>query len=172
MGERAVSIGLFAFGVASLIGSKLGGFSTDKWGIPRTLIGGMLLHSGVLFLIAAFSQSAVLMFPLLMIWAFAAWSSGPTQQYYLITLAPEASGIMLSLNSSVLQLAMAAGAGIGGVIVEGASLSAVGWLGALGVAVAAAMAAASFGLSRAGARATIAEQKLRVSSAEPESLSS
>lgn len=172
MGERAVSIGLFAFGIASLIGSKLGGFSTDKWGIPRTLIGGMLLHSGVLFLIAAFSQSAALMFPLLMLWAFAAWSSGPTQQYYLMTLAPEASGIMLSLNSSVLQLAMAAGAGIGGVIVEGASLSAVGWLGALGVAIAAVLAATSFGLSRASARAALEEKKLRVSQVEPETIPS
>ncbi|QJD83475.1 MFS transporter [Cohnella herbarum] len=172
MGERAVSIGLFAFGIASLIGSKLGGFSTDKWGIPRTLIGGMLLHSGVLFLIAAFSQSAALMFPLLMLWAFAAWSSGPTQQYYLMTLAPEASGIMLSLNSSVLQLAMAAGAGIGGVIVEGASLSAVGWLGALGVAIAAALAATSFGLSRASARAALDEKKLRVTQVEPETIPS
>lgn len=141
-------------------------------GIPRTLVGGMLLHSGVLFLIAAFSQSAAFMFPLLMIWAFSAWSSGPTQQYYLITLAPEASGIMLSLNSSVLQLAMAAGAGIGGVVVESVSLSAIGWLGAAGVAIAAAMAAGSFGLSRAGARARIAEQKLRVTQADPETASS
>jgi DHA1 family putative efflux transporter-like MFS transporter len=172
MSERAVSVGLFAFGVASLIGSKLGGFSTDRWGIPRTLVGGMLLHSGVLFLIAAFSQSAAFMLPLLMLWAFSAWSSGPTQQYYLITLAPEASGIMLSLNSSVLQLAMAAGAGIGGVIVESVSLSAVGWLGAAGVAIAAAMAAGSFGFSRAGARARLEEQKLRVPQADPETASS
>ncbi len=32
--EQSVSIGLFAFGIASLIGSKLGGYSTDKWGFP------------------------------------------------------------------------------------------------------------------------------------------
>ncbi|MCD9023250.1 MFS transporter [Cohnella silvisoli] len=169
MSERAVSIGLFAFGVASLIGSKLGGYSTDKCGIPRTLIGGMLLHSGILFLLSAFSQSAVFMFPLLMLWAFSAWSSGPTQQYYLMTLSPEASGIMLSLNTSVLQLAMAAGAGIGGVIVESVSLSAVGWLGAAFVAVAAILASASFGLSRS--RSRIAEHKLRLAGADPEASS-
>ncbi|MFC5703439.1 MFS transporter [Cohnella faecalis] len=144
--ERGVSIGLFAFGIASLIGSKVGGFGTDRWGIPRTLIGGMLVHALSLLLLSAFSHSAVIVFPLLMLWAFSAWSSGPTQQYNLMTIAPEASGIMLSLNASVLQLAMAAGAGVGGVIVNGVSLSAITWLGAAGVAVAATAAAKSFGL--------------------------
>jgi len=148
MSERAVSIGLFAFGIASLIGSKLGGFSSDKWGIKRTLLGGMLLHAAVLLLLSVFSHSVALMFPLLMLWAFSAWSSGPTQQYYLLTLAPGASGIMLSLNSSMLQLAMAAGAGIGGAVVSGVSLSAVSWLGALAVAAAAVLAAASFRIGR------------------------
>jgi DHA1 family putative efflux transporter-like MFS transporter len=152
MSERSVSIGLFAFGVASLIGSKLGGFGTDKWGIPRTLVGGMLLHSLALVLLSVFAHSAAFVFPLLMLWAFSAWSSGPTQQYYLITLSPEASGIMLSLNTSVLQLAMAAGAGLGGIIVENVSLSSVSWLGAAGVAVAAGTAAVSFGLYRSRSR--------------------
>jgi DHA1 family putative efflux transporter-like MFS transporter len=152
MSERSVSIGLFAFGVASLIGSKLGGYGTDKWGIPRTLVGGMLLHSLALVLLSAFAHSAAFVFPLLMLWAFSAWSSGPTQQYYLITLSPEASGIMLSLNTSVLQLAMAAGAGLGGIIVENVSLSSVSWLGAAGVAVAAGTAAVSFGLYRSRSR--------------------
>jgi MFS transporter, DHA1 family, putative efflux transporter len=160
MSERSVSIGLFAFGIASLIGSKLGGYGTDKWGIPRTLIGGMLLHSFALVLLSTFAHSAVFVFPLLMLWAFSAWSSGPTQQYYLITLSPEASGIMLSLNTSVLQLAMAAGAGLGGIIVENVSLSSVSWLGAAGVAVAAGTAAVTFGLSRSREKVVIAAQDM------------
>ncbi|MEF3305403.1 MFS transporter [Paenibacillus sp. GYB003] len=148
MNEQWVSAGLFAFGIASLIGSKLGGFGTDKWGVARTLVGGMLLHAAALVLLSLSAHSAALVFPLLMLWSFAAWSSGPTQQYHLITLAPEASGIMLSLNTSVLQLAMAAGAGIGGVVVESVSLSAITWIGAAGVTVAAAAAIVSLGLSR------------------------
>ncbi|MBE1444144.1 MFS transporter [Paenibacillus sp. OAS669] len=152
MSEQGVSIGLFAFGIASLLGSKFGGYSTDKWGVPRTLIGGMLVHAAALVLISVAGQSQALMLPLLVLWSFAAWSSGPTQQYNLIQQAPEASGIMLSLNSSVLQLAMAAGAGIGGVVVEQASLTSISWIGAAGVTVAAATAAASLGLSRSEAR--------------------
>lgn len=148
MGENEVSIGLFAFGIASLIGSKLGGYSTDKWGFPRTLVSGMLLHAVSLLLLSLAAHSPALMFPLLMLWAFAAWSSGPTQQVHLIEIAPEASGIMLSLNMSVVQIAMAAGAGIGGVVVGGVSLTSVTWIGAAGVAIAAITAAASLGVAR------------------------
>ncbi|MBD0378813.1 MFS transporter [Paenibacillus sedimenti] len=154
MSEKVVSAGLFAFGVASLIGSKVGGFSTDKWGVPRTLVGGMLLHAAALILISLAAQSPALVFPLLMLWSFSAWSSGPTQQYNLITLAPEASGIMLSLNTSVLQLAMAAGAGIGGIVVEQASLTTLSWIGAAAVVIAAGIAAASLGRSRARSTST------------------
>ncbi|WP_409342315.1 MFS transporter [Paenibacillus sp. MBLB4367] len=152
MSEKGVSAGLFAFGIASLIGSKLGGFGTDRWGVPRTLIGGMLLHAIALIALSLAAHSPAVVFPLLMLWSFSAWSSGPTQQYYLLSLAPEASGIMLSLNSSVMQLAMAAGAGFGGVIVEQASLTSVSWLGAAGVAVAAGTAALSLGMSRSRSR--------------------
>jgi len=135
MSERMVSVGLFAFGLASLLGSQIGGYGADKWGIPRTMIGGLLLHSGVLFLLAAFAHSSVLVLPLLMLWSFFAWSMGPVQQVYLMGMAPKASGILLSLNNSILQLGMALGALIGGLLVEGISLKAVGWFGGIGVAI-------------------------------------
>ncbi|WP_331459289.1 MFS transporter [Paenibacillus sp. FJAT-27812] len=109
MSERMVSIGLFAFGLASLLGSQVGGFGVDKWGIPRTMIGGLLLHSGILFLLAAFSHSTMFVLPLLMLWSFFAWSTGPVQQVYLIGMAPQASGIILSMNNSIVQLGMAVG---------------------------------------------------------------
>ncbi|MGO4695942.1 MFS transporter [Paenibacillus sp. 2TAB26] len=165
LSEQGVSIGLFAFGIASLIGSKFGGYSTDKWGAPRTLVSGMLFHTIALVLLSLAGQSPVIVFPLLMIWAFTAWSSGPTQQYHLMSLAPEASGIMLSLNSSVLQLGMAAGAGLGGVVVEQVSLTSISWIGATGVILAAATAATSFGFSRARSRRKIAEGSLAKTSA-------
>lgn len=153
MSEREVSIGLFAFGVASLIGSKLGGYGTDHWGIPRTLLGGMVLHSIALFLLTAAAPHAWLVFPILMLWSFSAWSAGPTQQLNLMTIAPNSSSIMLSLNTSVFQLAMAAGAGLGGIIVQKISLSSVSWIGATGVALAAIAVVVSFRL-RAGEKTT------------------
>lgn len=150
MSEQIVSIGLFAFGIASLLGSKFGGYSSDKWGVPRTLIGSLLVHALALTLISLGAMSPIVMFPLLMLWSFSAWTSGPTTQYNLVQQAPEASGIMLSLNNSVVQLAMAVGAGLGGVVVEQMSLTSISWIGAVIVFLGAVTTAASLRLSRSG----------------------
>ncbi|QWU16719.1 MFS transporter, DHA1 family, purine base/nucleoside efflux pump [Paenibacillus sophorae] len=148
MSEREVSIALFAFGIATLVGSKFGGFLTDRIGIPRTLVGGMVVHVIALVLLSTIAGSTFVTIPLLMLWAFSAWSSGPGMQYNLVLLAPEASGIMLSLYGSILQLSIAAAAGIGGIAVRNASMLAVSWTGAASVAVAVCIAAASFSLAR------------------------
>ncbi|MDD0820666.1 MFS transporter [Bacillus cereus] len=137
---------LLVFGIASLFGSKFGGFSTDRWGVQKTLVGGMLLHIITLVLLSLVTHSYISVLIILILWSFAAWSSGPTQQFNLATIEPESSGILLGLNQSVMQLAMAAGAGIGGVFVEKVSLSSVTWIGALGVAIA---IVATLALSRA-----------------------
>ncbi|PNQ79247.1 MFS transporter [Paenibacillus sp. F4] len=136
VGEDMLSSVLLAFGIASLIGSKIGGYSADKKGIPFTLLGGMVLHGISLLLLPFAAHSLIAVFALLILWSFAAWTTGPTQQYNLVTLVPESSGVMLSLNQSTMQLAMAAGAGIGGVVVGQVSLSSITWFGAAGVGIA------------------------------------
>ncbi|KZE77751.1 MULTISPECIES: MFS transporter [Paenibacillus] len=136
VGEDMLSSVLLVFGIASLIGSKIGGYSADKKGIPFTLLGGMILHGISLLLIPFAAHSLITLFALLILWSFAAWTTGPTQQYNLVTLVPESSGVMLSLNQSTMQLAMAAGAGIGGVVVGQVSLASITWFGAAGVGIA------------------------------------
>ncbi|WP_088831985.1 MFS transporter [Paenibacillus tyrfis] len=144
LNEEVLSGALLAFGVASLIGSKFGGYSTDKWGVSSTLIGGMFLHIAALLLLSvtvALTNSWWLVIAVLVLWSFAAWSSGPTQQYNLIRIEPNYSGVMLGLNQSTMQLSMAAGAGIGGLAVDRVSLSSIPWFGTIGVVIA---VAASF----------------------------
>ncbi|MBT2575250.1 MFS transporter [Bacillus sp. ISL-51] len=127
---------LFIFGVASLIGSKLGGFSADRWGARVTLTGGMALHTLMLILLSLITHSVAGVAVVLTLWSFAAWSSGPAQQYHLATMEPESSGVLLGLNQSMMQLAMAAGAGIGGIAVTQLSLASVTWIGAGGMIIA------------------------------------
>jgi MFS transporter, DHA1 family, putative efflux transporter len=146
--EEGVSIILFALGIASLLGSKLGGFLADRLGTARTLVGSMLVQAISLALVPAVSDSAVIVISLLMLWAIAAWTFGPTQSFNLLSLAPEASGIMLSLNSSFVQLGFAAGAGIGGIFVDGSPILGICWIGAFAVAVAFFINVASLGLTR------------------------
>ncbi|CAG7657117.1 MFS transporter [Paenibacillus allorhizosphaerae] len=127
---------LLVFGIASMIGSRFGGYSTDRWGIHRTLFGGMALHILMLLILSFVTSSFVGVMAVLVLWSFSAWSSGPTQQYHLTTIEPEASGVILGLNQSMMQLSMAAGAAIGGVAVERIALSSITWFGAAGVGLA------------------------------------
>lgn len=136
LNESLVSAALFVFGVASLIGSKVGGYSADKRGIKYTLVSGMVLHVISLILLSLVGQSVIAIFAILILWSFAAWSSAPAQQFNLVSLVPESSGVMLSLNSSMMQLAMAVGAGIGGLIVNRVSLASITWFGVIGVLIA------------------------------------
>lgn len=71
-----------------------------------------------------------------------------SHSFNIVSLAPEASGIMLSLNSSCVQLDFAVGTGIGGVAMAGSSIMAISWIGAASVAFAACIAGISFGLNR------------------------
>lgn len=148
MSEQEMSSILFSLGIASLAGSKLGGFLADRIGITRTLVGSMIVQALALSLLTATSGSLVLSVILIMIWATSAWTFGLAQSFNIVSLAPEASGIMLSLNSSFVQLGFAAGAGIGGLAVGGSSIMAVSWIGAASVAFAACIAAFSFGFVR------------------------
>lgn len=137
--ESLLSSALLAFGLASLVGSKFGGYSTDKWGVSSTLLGGMVLHVAALILLSitvSISHEPFTVIAILVFWSFAAWSSGPTQQYNLVRIAPNNSGVMLGLNQSMMQLAMAAGAGIGGIAVDQVSLSSITWFGMIGVVIA------------------------------------
>lgn len=134
--ESLISAALLVFGIASLIGSKVGGYSADKRGVLFTLVSGMVLHVISLILLSFVGQSVTAVFAILILWSFAAWSSAPAQQFNLITLVPESSGVMLSLNSSMMQLAMAFGAGIGGLIVNHISLASITWFGIIGVLIA------------------------------------
>lgn len=136
LNESLISAALFVFGVASLIGSKVGGYNADKRGIKYTLVSGMVLHVISLILLSLVGQSVIAVFAILILWSFSAWSSAPAQQFNLVSLVPESSGVMLSLNSSMMQLAMAVGAGIGGLIVNRISLASITWFGVLGVLIA------------------------------------
>lgn len=150
MSNQGVTTALFLFGIASAIGSKLGGFGTDKWGSFRTLAGSMLLHALVLFLFPFIGQSASLFYVLLVFWALAAWSSGTPIQFRLITLAPSAASIVLSLHSAFGQIGMAAGAGIGGIAVKNSLLHYLPWIGAFALAVSVIVIIVDHKLSKSG----------------------
>ncbi|MBD3917353.1 MFS transporter [Paenibacillus sp. PR3] len=150
-----VGIGLFAFGIFSIIGSRFGGYGADRWGTSAMLISSLLLHALVLLLFELTHPSQFVSLILMMLWAGSSWATAPVQQLSLIVLAPQASEILLSLNTSILQIGMAAGAAAGGAIVARFSVIHIGWAGAVSVLIACATAVY---LQRSGHRAEKAKQ--------------
>ncbi|MEM5008458.1 MFS transporter [Priestia megaterium] len=148
MSERGISITFFALGIASLIGSKLGGFFADRIGSSRTLISSVIIQITSLVLLSTIlsstSGSVVIEVILLMLWATSAWIFATTQNFNLTSLAPEASGIMLSLNTSFIHIGIAVGASIGGIVVGSLSMLAISWIGAVSAVIAMLIAAISF----------------------------
>jgi DHA1 family putative efflux transporter-like MFS transporter len=147
MSEQEMSSVLFALGIASLIGSKLGGFLADRIGIARTLIISFGVQMTSLGFLSVVHDSITATLLLIMLWSTSAWVFGLTQSFNIISLAPEASGIMLSLNSSFVQLGFAVGAGIGGISIDGSSVMIVSWIGFVSVIFALCVATASMGVS-------------------------
>jgi DHA1 family putative efflux transporter-like MFS transporter len=137
MMEEKISIILMILGVGSVIGSKTGGFLADRIGISRTIFSAMLAQTLALVLVSVGGSRWVMVtIILLMIWEIACWTFGPTQNFNLVSLAPEVSSIALSLNSTFVQIGFSLGAGIGGIVVGGWSVMAITWISAASAAVA------------------------------------
>lgn len=135
MSNSALSLTLLGFGLATLIGSRLGGFMSDRLGINSTLFLGMAINALTLILLATIAGSHVITVLLILIWGTAAWTSGPTLQYNLVKIAPKSSVIILSLSSSFLQLGMASGAGIGGIATSKLEIQSIAWIGATAILI-------------------------------------
>lgn len=131
MSDALLSGILSAFGVAALCGSKLGGLLIDHFGVPKTFYGTMIATAGLtVILIGAFYLPwvAVVLF---WFWVMMAWSFGLVQTLYTARLSPEAAGIILSFNSASLQFGFAAGATVGGFVLNWGTVYDTIWMGAV-----------------------------------------
>lgn len=112
----AVSLALLVFGVASIVGIQIGGRLTDRLGPLPTLTTTKALHVLVLIALPLMAISPVGGVIGILLWGAAAWASTAAQQMRVAALAPEASSVLLSLNQSVMQIAIGIGSGVGGAV--------------------------------------------------------
>ena len=135
-GAKGVGAVFFAIGIAAAIGTAAGGWATDRFGADRMAQGFALMLVLILGSLSFSAQmlSRELALPLIVglsaLWGFAGWGFGPAQAVRLIRLAPERAPMTLSLNASAVYLGIAAGSGLGGMVIEWVGVSAVGWAGA------------------------------------------
>jgi predicted MFS family arabinose efflux permease len=133
----SVSMVLFMWGVAAVIGLRLGGRLNDRFGhLPVIVTSLSLLALAFLSL----STSAVLLAPAsasvpillaIALWGVSAWSFFPVQQARLIGIAgAKVAPVALSLNASFQFLGFSTGAALGSLTLANASALALGWVGA------------------------------------------
>lgn len=139
-----ISTALFVLGVFAFIGARFGGFAVDKWGYARTISVGLIVHAAALMAFTAAAGSAVGIFVVLMIWGAAAWTTTPANQFYLISLKPQSSEVVLSFNTALMNIGMTLGAGLGGLAIDAVSVQHLGWMSGIVVLVALAAAVYSF----------------------------
>jgi MFS transporter, DHA1 family, putative efflux transporter len=108
---------MLTFGIAGAIGSCIGGSAVDKWGSIRMIIISMAVHVVTLSLLPLVTHSFQLAIALLSMWVMSMFIMGPATQTYFIERAPQSSNLIISLNTSVTQVGLATGAGVGGVAV-------------------------------------------------------
>ena len=125
-----VSLFLLAFGVGAVFGNLLGGWLTDRIGAYRTLI--FVASTGIIFLsVYSFLPiPAWLLYAQAVLWAVCGWSFAASQQFRLISMAPERQNVMLALNAAAIYVGVSLGSWIGGVTLRIAGLDALGLTGA------------------------------------------
>ncbi|MFE4709787.1 MFS transporter [Paenibacillus sp. NPDC056722] len=136
LNSNTISLVLLGMGLMAVLGARVGGNGADKWGIAPTLIVSLLIHAIALFFLPFAAVTFIGALFILALWMLGAWTTAPAQQFYLVTLAPKSTEIILSLNSSAFHLGVALGAALGGVVVERLTLSSIGWVGGLVVILA------------------------------------
>jgi predicted MFS family arabinose efflux permease len=106
-----------AFGVGGLLGTWWSGSAADRWGTCRTmqLAAATLVAVGALVPAVASAPAAI---ALMIAWGAAAWGFVIAVQHRLVGLAVGPPPVVLALNSSAVQLGFAAGALLGGIVVD------------------------------------------------------
>ncbi|GAK03566.1 major facilitator family transporter YdhL [Geomicrobium sp. JCM 19037] len=139
-----VSVAFFVFGISAVSGGGIGGFVTDKIGPEKTV----LIFTVLFFIVLAtmpFAVNSLVLFAIfVVIWGMLSWSIAPAQQGYLIKTAPDTSDIQQSVNTSALQFGIAIGSGVGGLVVNGWSVTATPLAGSVLVILALGFALYSF----------------------------
>jgi DHA1 family purine base/nucleoside efflux pump-like MFS transporter len=143
------------FGVAAVMGGGVGGWISDKWGPPKSILV-IVSAFGLVMASLPFTTGSLYVFLIVMVvWSALSWAISPAQQNYLIQTSPRTADILLGLNTSVLHVGIALGSAVGGIVIEKASVQYNAWVGACFVLVS--LGCAVFSITRPGSEKTTAD---------------
>ena len=141
LGERAVPVALFVFGLGMTLGNILAGRLADR-SVYGTIFLGLIGMALSLALFALVAHSAIAGMLLLLALAITSQLMGPSLQLFLLDASPDAPSLAAALHHSALNIGNSLGAALGAaVLAAGWGLLAPAWTG---------MALAILGLGIAG----------------------
>jgi predicted MFS family arabinose efflux permease len=149
-GATGITSALLMAGLGAVAGNLLGGVLTDRFGPVRTLF---LLCAAQVCLLTSFSVLPLpvpLIFAQIFLWNLFGWSFMAAQQTRLIGLEPQGAQVLLSLNAAAIYVGAALGSALGGAVIAGIGIGALGAAGAVVALCAALHLAVSVFLARRG----------------------
>lgn len=114
VGDSTIATAIMLFGAGSTAGTLLGGVVADRFGWRRVLLASMAVTGGAL-LVLPLARDFVLLAACLTTWALFGWTFTPAQNNRLLATFPDNGAMLLTLNSSAVQLGVAGGGVLGGV---------------------------------------------------------
>ncbi len=144
---------LLLFGVGSTIGVLVGGRLAD-WKLMGSLVGILSMQVVTYLLIIAFIGSPGITAALVLVWGALAFAFGAPVQTRIIANTQDAPLLAASLIPSAFNIAIAAGAWLGGALIDNAfGYTSLPWTGVIGSALAVAVAILSWRKMRTGSPA-------------------
>lgn len=113
-----ISVFYFLFGIAAVLGGGLGGSLADHIGATKSMLIFIGSFAIVLFILPYTTFFIPLFIIVMMVWGALSWSNSPATQSYLIQTDPVNSDIHQSLHNSAIQIGIALGSAVGGIVVE------------------------------------------------------
>lgn len=163
LGSQGLALVLLGFGLASAVGTRLGGSAADHLSArPTVILGcGLVLLAYLALSLGANigpARAMPVLLPAILLWGLASWGLMPAQQARLVALAPSLAPVSLSLNSSAIYLGSAMGAAAGALVIADGAIGRLGGVAA-GFSVAALLPVLVSGGGASGAVDAVGEDR-------------
>lgn len=135
--REALPLVLLAYGVGAVIGNLSSGQIADRFGPTRVVTLSILLSTSLSILIALMlkllpaATAGPVLIAMMVPWGIVGWLFPPAQASRLVDCAPQLAHLTLGLNASALYFGIAIGTLIGGRVLEFATPSDLGLVGAI-----------------------------------------
>ena len=129
-GSDAIALAIMIFGVGTAAGTLAGGFGVDRFGWRRMLRVSVTVI-GLTLTLLPFVQGMAPLLACLLTWAVFGWTFTPSQTNRLFDVFPDNGALLITLVASAVQIGIAAGGFLGGIVVTHWSIDGLAFTGAL-----------------------------------------